>query len=51
MTTAAPLVLKGYTPLWFNSEIGYYVYIQKTVLNGTSVNMSLQNLTNPELYQ
>ncbi len=50
-TTSAPLTLDGYTPLWFNPSIDYYVYKQKTIASGSPVSLQFSNLTNPEVYQ
>ena len=50
-TTSAPLTLIGYTPLWFNPSINYYVYKQNPTASGSAVTLQLSNLNNPEVYQ
>lgn len=49
-TTAAPITLPGYTPLWYNPLINLYIYKQKTLANGAAVTISLIGLINPEAY-
>ena len=46
-TTPAPLAMIGYTPIWYNPTINYYVYQQQTVAINSPLTLSLKNLTNP----
>lgn len=50
-TTVAPLSLMGYTPLWYNTMTGLYIYQQTPVAGNASYTFSLRNLINPQLYQ
>lgn len=47
-TSGAPLSLSGYTPIWFNPSIGFYVYqqVHNAILSNTS--FFLMNLVNPQ---
>jgi hypothetical protein len=46
-TTAAPINLLGYNPLWFNPTIDYYVYKQSPATINSNITLQLTNLTNP----
>lgn len=50
-TTAAPINMIGFPPLWFNPNINYYVYKQSTISLASNIVLQLKNLTNPQVYQ
>jgi hypothetical protein len=50
-TTPAPIVLQGYTLLWYNKMVNLYIYQQKSISSGTPLTISLDSLSNPEVYQ
>jgi len=46
-TTAAPIQLFGYTPLWYNAMVGLYIYRQSVNSVNINLTLSLINLINP----
>ena len=50
-TTPAPLNMVGYTPLWYNPSINYYVYKQSAIASTSNITLQLTNLINPQVYQ
>ncbi len=50
-TTSAPISLQGHTLLWHNPMINLYIYQQKNMSTGVATTLTLNSLSNPEVYQ